>query len=146
MGGTPVINKSQLAPVATSTRSTTRVTGRWLPRKRLKCWEVPTMMSQIFLIFIAIFLQYQTLPVNCQLLQPDNRCFLEDGGSTLTFFIKEDLTVGQQIGRLNIKGTVGRDIDLSLKDINQLYDQLPVELEGKNLIIIEVSSFFYMCN
>ena len=59
------------------------------------------------------------------------RCFHKDGGSTLTFFIKEDLTVGQQIGRLNIKGTVGRDIDLSVKDINGLYDQLPVELEGK---------------
>ena len=142
MGGTPVI-VYQLAPVATSTRTTTTVTGRWLPRKRLKWgWEVPTMMQKIFLIFIAIFLQYQTLPVNCQLLQPDNRCFLEDGGSTLTFFIKEDLTVGQQIGRLNIKGTVGRDIDLSLKDINELYDQLPVELEGKNLIINEISSFF----
>ena len=141
MGGTPVINKSQLAPVATSRRSTAAAaaaTGRWLRRKRLKCgWEA---MMQI-LIFIAIFLQYQTA-VNCQLLQPDNRCFLEDGGSTLTFFIKEDLTVGQQIGRLNIKGTVGRDIDLSLKDINELYDQLPVELEGKNLIIIEISSFF----
>ena len=90
-------------------------------------------MMQI-LIFIAassLFLSFHQGEINCQLLQPDNRCFLEDGGSTLTFFIKEDLTVGQQIGRLNIKGTVGRDIDLSVKDINGLYDQLPVELEGK---------------
>ena len=94
-------------------------------------------MMQI-LIFIAassLFLSFHQGEINCQLLQPDNRCFLEDGGSTLTFFIKEDLTVGQQIGRLNIKGTVGRDIDLSVKDINGLYDQLPVELEGKKLKI-----------
>ena len=83
-------------------------------------------MMQI-LIFLALFLLHG---INGQLLQPDNRCFLEDGGSTLTFFIKEDLTVGQQIGRLNIKGTVGRDIDLSVVDVNGLYDQLPVELEG----------------
>ena len=66
-----------------------------------------------------------------QLLQPDNRCFLQDGGSTLTFFIKEDLTVGQQIGRINIQGNVGRDIDLTVKDVNNLYSTLPVELEGK---------------
>ena len=55
--------------------------------------------------------------VNSQLLQPDNRCFLQDGGSTLTFFVKEDLPVGQQIGRLNIQGRVGRDIDLAVNDI-----------------------------
>jgi len=94
-------------------------------------------MMQI-LIFIAassLFLSFHQGEINCQLLQPDNRCFLEDGGSTLTFFIKEDLTVGQQIGRLNIKGTVGRDIDLSVKDINGLYDQLPVELEGEDLVL-----------
>ena len=89
------------------------------------------MQILIFIAASSLFLSFHQGEINCQLLQPDNRCFLEDGGSTLTFFIKEDLTVGQQIGRLNIKGTVGRDIDLSVKDINGLYDQLPVELEGK---------------
>ena len=80
-------------------------------------------------------------PVLGQLLQPDNRCFLEDGGSTLTFFIKEDLPVGQHIGRLNIQGRVGRDIDLTLEDVNGLYDQLPVELEGMlSVPILNVSS------
>ena len=41
--------------------------------------------------------------------------------------------VGDQIGRLNIQGRVGRDIDLTLSDVNQLYEELPVELEGKFL-------------
>ena len=67
-----------------------------------------------------------------QLLQPDNRCFLEDGGSTLTFFIKEDLNVGQQIGRVNVQGQVGRDIKLKIsEDANDL-----VKMEGKDLFLV----------
>ena len=34
----------------------------------------------------------------------DNRCFLEGGGSTLSFFVKESLPVGSIIGRLNVQG------------------------------------------
>ena len=34
----------------------------------------------------------------------DNRCFLEGGGSTLSFFVKESLPIGSIIGRLNIQG------------------------------------------
>ena len=74
-----------------------------------------------------------------QLLQPDGRCFLPNGGSTLTYFIKEDLKVGDAIGSLNIQGRVGRDIDLNLEDINGLYEgqELPVQLEGENLILVK---------
>lgn len=87
-----------------------------------------------YLTTTAIILSLSSLWMisKAQLLQPDNRCFLQDGGSTLTYFIKEDLPVGQQIGRLNIQGRVGRDIDLTLLDVNGLYEELPVELEGEN--------------
>ena len=86
-------------------------------------------MRDAILIFIVASC-FVEMPKS-QLLVPDNRCFLQDGGSTLTFFIKEDLSVGEQIGRLNIQGRVGRDIDLELSDVNSLYDAMPVELEGK---------------
>ncbi len=91
-----------------------------------------------FIMFVMLLAKIS----QAQLLQPDNRCFLQDGGSTLTFFIKEDLAVGEQIGRLNIQGRVGRDIDLTLEDVNSLYDQLPVQLEGKFSIFIHA---FFAC-
>ena len=91
--------------------------------------------QQVMRIQILIFLWIHS--GSGQLLQPDSRCFLENGGSTLTFFIKEDLNVGDSIGNLNIQGRVGRDIDLKIEDINGLYEgkDLPVELEGEDLIL-----------
>lgn len=86
-----------------------------------------------FIHFILIILPWIS-GIESQLLQSDNRCFLEDGGSTLTFFIKEDLAVGQQIGRLNVQGRVGRDIDLKLAAISG-GGTLPVELEGEDLVL-----------
>ena len=114
MGGTP--NLATPAPPASWWRKWSRL-------------EELVMRYKIFLMLVLLLLPMTG--AKGQLLQPDNRCFLEDGGSTLTFFIKEDLRVGEQIGRLNIQGSVGRDIDLSLNDVNGLYEQLPVELEGK---------------
>lgn len=44
----------------------------------------------------------------------DSRCFLDGGGSTETFFIKESLKVGSLIGTLRVIGDPGSDIELSL--------------------------------
>ena len=90
-----------------------------------KCQQV--MRVHMILIIAVLWIFH---PGYGQLLQPDSRCFLENGGSTLTFFIKEDLNVGEAIGRLNIQGRVGRDIDLTIEDLNGLYvgQDIPVEL------------------
>ena len=44
------------------------------------------------------------------------RCFLEGGGSTDSFFVREDLAVNSVLGKLRVIGEVGRDILLSLAD------------------------------
>ena len=44
----------------------------------------------------------------------DNRCFLDGGGSTETFFVKESLPAGSLIGGLRIIGDPARDIRLRL--------------------------------
>lgn len=46
--------------------------------------------------------------------QVDKRCFLEGGWSTISFFVREDLTVGSVIGKIRAIGVVGQDIALSL--------------------------------
>ena len=44
----------------------------------------------------------------------DNRCFLNGGGSTLSFFVKESLPISSVVGRLDIQGDTNEDIDLIL--------------------------------
>ena len=34
----------------------------------------------------------------------DQRCLLEAGGSTDTFFVREDSQVGEEVGRLRVNG------------------------------------------
>ena len=102
--------------------------------KELMRYQI-SIVTSVAALFITSLWMERIGGVNSQLLQPDNRCFLQDGGSTLTFFVKEDLPVGQQIGRLNIQGRVGRDIDLAVNDINDLYEDLPVTLEGEDLVL-----------
>ena len=64
--------------------------------------------------------------------QQDNRCFLDGGGSTESFFIKESLKVGSLIGTLRILGKIGTEIELKLDG-----DDSPIDVEGdtKNLIL-----------
>ena len=121
MGGT---TGTLLAPASGSKRKP----------KELMRYQI-SIASTAAALFITSLWMETWIGVNSQLLQPDNRCFLQDGGSTLTFFVKEDLPVGQQIGRLNIQGRVGRDIDLAVNDINDLYEDLPVTLEGEDLVL-----------
>ncbi|XP_054273277.1 protocadherin Fat 2-like [Macrosteles quadrilineatus] len=51
---------------------------------------------------------------------PDNRCFLETGGSAESFFVSEDLPVGSVVGTLHILGDPGPtgNIDLRLKELD----------------------------
>lgn len=64
--------------------------------------------------------------------QQDSRCFLEGGGSTESFFIKESLGVGSLIGTLRILGEIGTEIELKLDG-----EDSPIDIEGetKNLIL-----------
>ena len=34
----------------------------------------------------------------------DQRCLLEGGGSTDTFFVREDSEVGEEVGRIKVNG------------------------------------------
>ena len=122
MGGT---TGTLLAPASGSKRKP----------KELMRYQISIASTAAALFITSLWMETWIIGVNSQLLQPDNRCFLQDGGSTLTFFVKEDLPVGQQIGRLNIQGRVGRDIDLAVNDINDLYEDLPVTLEGEDLVL-----------
>ena len=56
----------------------------------------------------------------------DKRCFLEGGWSTVSFFVREDLSVGSTIGRIRAVGVVGRDISLGLAPDQ---DTVPVSVE-----------------
>ena len=37
----------------------------------------------------------------------DQRCLLEGGGSTDTFFVREDSEVGEEVGRVRLNGEAG---------------------------------------
>ncbi|KAJ9593862.1 hypothetical protein L9F63_027491, partial [Diploptera punctata] len=59
---------------------------------------------------------------------PDNRCFLESGGSAEIFFVSEDQPVGAVIGTLRIYGDPserGGNIVLRLKELGQSCENYP---------------------
>ena len=70
----------------------------------------------------------------------DNRCFLDGGGSTLSFFVKESLPVGSIIGKLNVQGQVGQDTLLTLdqESSNFAPSRFPVAIKDSNLILTRV--------
>ena len=51
----------------------------------------------------------------------DNRCFLNGGGSTLSFFVKESLPISSVVGRLDIQGDIESDIELLLGNTSQSF-------------------------
>ena len=61
-------------------------------------------MIHILKRVLKLLLTYCLLKVAHSQSNVDNRCFLEGGGSTLSFFVKESLPIGSIIGRLNIQG------------------------------------------
>ena len=62
----------------------------------------------------------------------DERCFLQAGGSTASFFVKEDLAVGSLVGQLRIKGDVGDNINLTLTPSDG-----PLRIENQDLILTQ---------
>lgn len=60
----------------------------------------------------------------------DERCFLQAGGSTASFFVKEDLAVGSLVGQLRIKGDVGENINLTLTPSDG-----PLRIDNQDLIL-----------
>ncbi|XP_023347601.1 uncharacterized protein LOC111716388 [Eurytemora carolleeae] len=66
---------------------------------------VKTALRASFLLLYVLETQAQT----------DTRCLLEGGGSTDSFFVREDLGVGSTLGKLRLKGEVNKDIRLSLE-------------------------------
>ena len=54
------------------------------------------------------------------MVQGDRRCLLEGGGSTDTFFTREDTRVGEEIGKIRVEGRLD----------NQNYDNS--NADGKN--------------
>ena len=60
----------------------------------------------------------------------DERCFLQAGGSTASFFVKEDLGVGNLVGQLRIKGDVGENINLTLTPSDG-----PLRIDNQDLIL-----------
>ena len=65
-------------------------------------------------------MRYQTLITLLTMVQGDRRCLLEGGGSTDTFFIREDTRVGEEIGKIRVEGRLD----------NQNYDNS--NADGKN--------------
>ena len=61
----------------------------------------------------------------------DNRCFLNGGGSTLSFLVKESLPISSVVGRLDIQGDIESDIELVLGKTSKnqsLYENYSVVL------------------
>ena len=71
--------------------------------EKMMCWFF--MWPFLIISFECVFSQLQDI---------DNRCFLNGGGSTLSFFVKESLPISSVIGRLDIQGDVEKDIELIL--------------------------------
>ena len=83
--------------------------------------------------FYVAILKYLALLPLMVISQQDNRCFLEGGGATETFFIKESLKVGRLLGTLRVIGEPGKDIKLKLED--GVVVPFDVEEDSKNLVL-----------
>ena len=86
------------------------------------------MYHEMRMVFIW-FIMFSLGSVRLQQLEPspelDNRCFLNGGGSTLSFFVKESLPISSVVGRLDIQGDTNEDIDLIL---GKLYKTVTVKI------------------
>ena len=49
-------------------------------------------------------MRYKTLLILASVVSGDRRCLLEGGGSTDTFFVREDSRVGEEIGKIRVLG------------------------------------------
>ena len=56
---------------------------------------------------ITILRLLSLLSLFCCSEASDQRCLLEGGGSTDTFFVREDSEVGEEVGRIRVNGECG---------------------------------------
>ncbi|XP_017769674.1 PREDICTED: cadherin-related tumor suppressor-like [Nicrophorus vespilloides] len=91
------------------------------------------MAHYLAVVFVALCAVGFTL-VRSQVV-PDNRCFLENGGSSESFFVSEDLEIGSVIGHVRVHGDPrpGGTIALHLKESDSPIDISP---GSKNLTLI----------
>ena len=100
---------------------------------RTKMIEPGAVSKFTFLLFL--FLSLNTCWAQSQQGESnvaDERCFLQAGGSTASFFVKEDLAVGSLVGQLRIKGDVGENINLTLTP-----SDAPIRIEKQDLILTQ---------
>ena len=76
--------------------------------------EIYHQMRMVFIWLIMFSLGSVRLQQLDSIPDLDNRCFLNGGGSTLSFFVKESLPISSVVGRLDIQGDTTEDIDLIL--------------------------------
>ena len=78
----------------------TRLRGRGLAtvsRVREMWWRVsPPHLHHHHLLLLLLLLVWES--------ESDQRCLLEGGGSTDTFFVREDSRQGEEVGRLRVTG------------------------------------------
>ncbi|CAB4054632.1 unnamed protein product [Lepeophtheirus salmonis] len=82
-----------------------------------------------------IYLLLSLLSASGQVLRTnlDDRCFLDGGGSTESFFVKESLPLGSLLGTLRVYGDPSRNIELRLQ--NDPENAVEIERRTKNLIL-----------
>ena len=64
------------------------------------------------------------------------RCFLRGGGSTESFFVREDLAIGAEIGTLRVIGDPKKDIRLSLEGEPGGPIQLGQGVNGSSVLVL----------
>ena len=63
------------------------------------------MIKRTLDIIIAILLPWKFV------LSSDQRCLLQEGGSTDTFFVREDSAVGEEVGRIRVNGKLNNQLN-----------------------------------
>ncbi|XP_059090109.1 protocadherin beta-12-like [Tigriopus californicus] len=82
---------------------------------------------------IVVFLMALSQMISIVGGEQDARCFLDGGGATESFFIKESLSVGSLLGTLRVIGEIDKDIKLTLEDDEDV--PIAVEESTKNVIL-----------
>jgi len=92
-----------------------------------------SVMGSSVMLHIIIVSALVSMPV---FAQADNRCFLSGGGSSETFFVSENATVGSVIGVLEIVGDAGALGDIILRVDGNQSAVIAIEKHSKNLTLI----------
>lgn len=95
---------------------------------------VLVMMMKTRIVKLLFWLVLATAQAQLSDSTDDQRCFLDGGGSTETFFVEESLAVGAVIGALKVRGQVGKDIVLRLRE-DPTTSPVDMAINSKNLVL-----------